>query len=312
MLGSCSQPCDNTLPALVTEWASSCSTVGCFVFCLHLHFVEGILALGKEFLLGLKETAKPHWGWLRSWGKERMKPIWAHQYCIFTTSMAPSPRIHFLTHTVPACLATAWPWVHETNISLDLYWHINVFCCVSGVIHSLALLPAFCCDFFFPTMASACYWSRNRDEAKITHSTSSIFIGLSVFTGLPLTFNCRAQRYSMGHCHATPKPNSSQMLITILQQWHRVFQHNCAGTDHSQSCSFISGVFWDLVYKSLWHAEGCLAEVSEQLVVLLLLLERLVEKPTWHAAATWLGPSQQRGVITLRHGALHSRYWLTV
>ncbi|KAG8001403.1 SH2 domain-containing adapter protein F [Nibea albiflora] len=33
---------------------------------------------------------------------------------------------------------------------------------------------------------------------------------------------------------------------------------------------------------------------------MLLLPGRLVEKPTWHAAATCLGPSQQRGVIKLR------------
>lgn len=68
-------------------------------------------------------------------------------------------------------------------------------------------------------MAAARYWIRERDEGKITHSASSIFIGLSVFTGLPLTFNCWAQRCSIWDITttATPKPDSSQMLITILQ-----------------------------------------------------------------------------------------------
>lgn len=61
--------------------------------------------------------------------------------------------------------------------------------------------------------------------------------------------------------------------------------------------------FRDLGYKSQWCADGCLAEVPERLVVLLLLLARLVEKPTWHAAATCLGHSQQGSVIKLRHSA---------
>ncbi|KAA8596064.1 hypothetical protein FQN60_011355 [Etheostoma spectabile] len=44
-----------------------------------------------------------------------------------------------------------------------------------------------------------------------------------------------------------------------------------------------------------------LAEVPERLAVVLLLLARLAEKPTWHAAAACLGPSQQRGVIKVSH-----------
>lgn len=34
------------------------------------------------------------------------------------------------------------------------------------------------------------------DEGRITHSESYIFIAVSVFTGLPLTFICGMQRYS--------------------------------------------------------------------------------------------------------------------
>lgn len=95
LLGSCSQPCDNTLRALVTEWASSCSAVGCFVFCLHLHFVRGILALEKEFLLGLKEMAKPQWGWLQSWGNERMQ---LENETYLGTSALHVHHLHWLPH----------------------------------------------------------------------------------------------------------------------------------------------------------------------------------------------------------------------
>lgn len=86
------------------------------------------------------------------------------------------------------------------------------------------------------------------------------------FTGSPLTFNFQV----------------AQMLN--------------AGGDSSQRRRPVSGVFGDSVHKSLRCAERCLAELPEQLVVLPLLLERLVEEPTWHDAATCLGPSQQHGV----------------
>lgn len=53
----------------------------------------------------------------------------------------------------------------------------------------------------------------------------------------------------------------------------------------------------------VWQRFPC-----ELVVLLLLLLARLAEKPTWHAAATCLGPSQQRGVIKLRYAAMQSRH----
>lgn len=56
------------------------------------------------------------------------------------------------------------------------------------------------------------------DEGRITRTQSYIFIAVSVFTGLPSTFNCGIQRYSGGHYYATLKPHSSQILITILQR----------------------------------------------------------------------------------------------
>lgn len=77
-------------------------------------------------------------------------------------------------------------------------------------------------------------------------------------------------------------------------------QRHCAGREHSRSHSFISGIFWDSGCKSQWCADGCLAEFPKRPVVLLLLLANLVKKPTWHAAATCLGPSQQRGIIKLQ------------
>lgn len=121
--------------------------------------------------------------------------------------------------------------------------------------------------FFFPsTMAAARYWIREWDEAKITHSATSTFIGLSVFTGFLLTFNW-VQRYSMGYCHATPKPNSRQMLITILQWWHCLFRDTVlAESNHKAIVSLVvffgtqavkvSGVLMD-VWQSFPSGQWC-------------------------------------------------------
>lgn len=56
------------------------------------------------------------------------------------------------------------------------------------------------------------------DEERITHSESYIFIAVSVFTGLPSTFNCGMRRYSGGHYDAALMANSSRILITFLQR----------------------------------------------------------------------------------------------
>lgn len=147
-------------------------------------------------------------------------------------------------------------------------------------------------------MAAAHYWIWKVDEGRITHSESYIFIAVSVFTGLPSTFNCGMQRYSGGHCYATIQPNSSRILISFLQWWLC-----CSQRRHThREASLMRGVFFffsfflgggGLCYKRLWHADVCLAEDPKWIVGLLLLLAGLVEKPTWHAAATCLGASQK-------------------
>lgn len=131
-------------------------------------------------------------------------------------------------------------------------------------------------------------------------------------------FNCRVQRYSVGQCHATPEPDSSQMLITILQEWHCFSQNTVlAGLlSHSHIVSLAVGSFFgDSGYKSQWHADGYLAEVPKQTSA-----RDCCRSCCWRGregahVACWghmSGAQPAVRLVKVRYESLHSRYWHSI
>lgn len=175
----------------------------------------------------------------------------------------------------------------------------------SAAISVDALYPSFlstsCCDNpFFPQwqmhVIGAMKWIR---ESLLTQHHPFLLVWVFLW-------NCHwllAAVYKVilrGIAMHIPMPDFSLILIKFRPS----LKPDC---DPTQSRVLMSGVFsffffwwrWGRgwVYKSQWQADGYLAEAPKQLVGLLLLLARLVERPTWHAVATCLGPSHKSGVI---------------
>lgn len=101
----------------------------------------------------------------------------------------------------------------------DLQWLMLSLLC-----HALPLLSTSCWDFY--TVRGTYYWIWEMNEGRITHSASSIFIGMGAFTGLPLTFNCRVEAHAMG-CYSA-KPDFNQILMTSPIVTLASFPKHCA------------------------------------------------------------------------------------
>lgn len=247
--------------------------VGLFLFCLHPHFVKGILAMKLAFLLGLKEAAKPHQGWLHFWGKRRMQ--WENLVGHISTAcslpaLAPSPyfqatiiRLKCVSVRIACVLITLkkfsgsvsevlkedfltqgrfsefmtqltkyLSWLifsHQPLLTLVVWstaWHSNQ---TSAVI------------FFFPTMAVARYWIRERMRHRLLTQHHSFLLAWEFlqdchwlltawYTDTLWDFASQFQS----------NVNNNSAIVTLP------FPKHCAGRHHTHGHSFISAVFLGL------------------------------------------------------------------